>query len=380
MNTPSDASKPKPPYFWTRFLDWHRSWLLSWRFWRRGLLGLAIFITVLALAGMEETWRGKRAWNNFVAERAAKGDILGPEALNNPPIPDDQNFGTSPIWKPLFEFTWTTNSDNGQIVRQMRDPEGATNIILAADPPGNSNYRPGIGNWRNGTPCNLESWQLSYRTTNEHGTYDYPIAASPQTPALDVLLALSRFDTNLALVRKYAAERPLCRYPVRYEDGPVALLPHISPLKAMAQYLALRCNAELAAGKNNEAFEDLRLLFRVTDTLRDEPCLITHLVYCAMIQIQTQPLWEGLVKRQWTEEQLAVLQKDLEGHNMLASVKKAMLGERTLPYLVFEHMRADTIFCHARETLSESIHRMACCWPPLSAGSFTRTNWRARVR
>ena len=56
--------------------------------------------------------------------------------------------------------------------------------------------------------------------------------------------------------------------------------------------------------------------------------------------IHSQPLWECMAAHKWTDEQLAILQKDLEGHDLLVSYKKAMYGERLFAYVDFERMRA----------------------------------------
>jgi hypothetical protein len=366
MSNSTTDSKPK--YFWTRFF----SWLSTWRFWRWALLSLAVLITLLALAGLEETWRGKRAFDKFIAERVAKGDFIGPKYLNEPPIPDDKNFGMCPIWKPLFATHWATNPITGMREQQF-DSDAVTNVFLVSDLENNASKPSSVtGYWRNGTAIDLSQWQSYYRATNDHGTCDFPVAPQPQIPAEDVLLALSRFDTNLALLRKYSAERPLCRYPVRYEYGPDVLLPHLSKLKSVASYLALRCEAELAIGKTNEAFEDLRLLMRVTDTLQNEPLLITHLVYDAMIAVEMQPLWEGLAAHKWSEEQLAILQKDLESHNLLASYKKAMYGERTFSYVAFEQLRTGHFLSEA-QLIDSSYRRPAqvmMFFRPLLGGFF----------
>src|SRR5690349_4072194 len=43
-------------------------WLCSWRNFRRFLVGLAVFATLMAIFYTEENWRGKRAWENCKRE------------------------------------------------------------------------------------------------------------------------------------------------------------------------------------------------------------------------------------------------------------------------------------------------------------------------
>jgi hypothetical protein len=70
----------------------------SWRHFRRTLVGLAIFATLVAIFYTEEDWRGKRAWENCKRDLEAKGAVLDWNAYIPPPVPDDQNF-----------FTYSTN-------------------------------------------------------------------------------------------------------------------------------------------------------------------------------------------------------------------------------------------------------------------------------
>jgi hypothetical protein len=70
----------------------------GWRIWRRILIGLAIFATLIAIFYTEENWRGKRAWENCKRELEAKGAVLDWDKFIPPPVPDDQNF-----------FTFSTN-------------------------------------------------------------------------------------------------------------------------------------------------------------------------------------------------------------------------------------------------------------------------------
>ncbi len=155
----------------------------------------------------------------------------------------------------------------------------------------------------------------------------FPIAKEPQTPAADVLLALSRFETNRQLLIA-AAARPQARFWCNYEDGFAVLLPHLARLKASAQYLSLHANAALKTGDRQTALQDLRLTFRLIESVRTEPILISHLVRIAMVPIALQPVWEGLADRQWTEADLSLIESELGKLDFLADYHFAMRAER----------------------------------------------------
>ena len=104
-------------------------------------------------------------------------------------------------------------------------------------------------------------------------------------------------------------------------------LPHLAPLKNCAQVLQLRSVAELRNGQPDKALDDVRLALQLTDKVRDEPLLISHLVRAAMVQLLLQPIWEGLAQHKWSDAQLAALDEDLVKLDFLAAWRLSMQGE-----------------------------------------------------
>ena len=73
-----------------------------WRLLRRCLIGVAVFLTLLAAFYTVDFWRGKRAWENCKREMAAKGIQLDWAAYIPPPVPDDQNVFAVPEMQQWF--------------------------------------------------------------------------------------------------------------------------------------------------------------------------------------------------------------------------------------------------------------------------------------
>ena len=65
---------------------------LRWRLLRWGLIGMTGLVTLAAVLVTEENWRGKRAWENYKREAAARGERLDIAAFVPPSVPDEQNF------------------------------------------------------------------------------------------------------------------------------------------------------------------------------------------------------------------------------------------------------------------------------------------------
>jgi len=298
----------------------------GWRILRRILIGLAMLATLIAILYAEEDWRGKRAWENYKHEWEAKGEKFDWQAFVPPSVPNDQNFFTAPIF---------TNMLNGKIMMTPYGNDGRPDFHRDTSRSGYAIYRM--------YPTDLEAWHNYYgHQTNTDVAKRFPVAAQPQTPAKDVLFALSKFDSAVEELRE-ASERPYSNVPSNYyEDGfnsVSTLLPVLGELKGCSQVLQLRAAAELADGQNAKALEDVKLLLYLNNSLRNSPFLISHLVRIAIVAISLQPIWEGLAEHKWSDEQLVALDAELAKQDFLADYEFSMRGERAFAIATFENQR-----------------------------------------
>jgi len=232
-------------------------------------------------------------------------------------------------------------------------------------------HAPSPGRWIKAQPVDLKAWQAFYRGSNNvfaaedaaqqalrrrYGwktasaplprpippsgppTNYFPVAKEPQTPAADVLLALSRFETNRQLLIT-ASARLESRFWANYDAGFACLLPHLARLKGSSQYLSLHANAALKAGDRETTLEDVKLLFRLIESIRDEPIVISQLVRIAMLSDALQPVWEGLAQRQWTEVELSAIGSTLGTLDFLADYHHAVRGERAFNLWGLDYIR-----------------------------------------
>jgi tetratricopeptide (TPR) repeat protein len=169
----------------------------------------------------------------------------------------------------------------------------------------------------------------------------FPVTPQTQTPAADVLFALSKFDSAVEELRE-ASQRPYASVPLNYEDGfdsVSSLLPVLAELKRCSQVLQLRAAAELADGQSGKALEDVKLFLYLNNSLRSSPFLISHLVRMAIANMALQPIWEGLAEHKWSDEQLVALDAELAKMDFLADYEFAMRGERAFAIASFENQR-----------------------------------------
>jgi hypothetical protein len=308
----------------------------GWRILRRILITLAVLATLIAILYAEEDWRGKRAWENYQREWEAKGEKFDWQAFVPPTVPNDQNFFTAPIF---------TNMLEGKIEMTPYGNDGGPDFHPDASRSGYAIYRMQI--------TDLQAWQNYYRQrTNTEKMGSFPIAPQMQTPAADVLFALSKYDSAVEELRQ-ASQRPYASVPSNYaEDGfdsVSTLLPVLGELKRCTQLLQLRASAELAGGQTAKALDDVKLLLYLNDSLRTSPFLISHLVRIAIVALGMQPIWYGLAEHEWSDEQLAALETELGKLDFLADYEFAMRGERAFAIAAFENQR------RTRESISGSV-------------------------
>ena len=196
------------------------------------------------------------------------------------------------------------------------------------------NDAPSTGSWIKAQRVDLAAWQAFYHGSNNWfksrsgpPTNYFPVAKEPQTPAADVLLALSKFNENRQVLIA-ASARPHARFWINYDAGFALPVSHLPRIKATAQYLSLHATAALKAGDRETALEDIKLLFRSIEAIRGEPILISQLVRIAMVHIALQPVWEGLADRQWTDAELSTIESELSTLDFLADYRFAIRGER----------------------------------------------------
>jgi hypothetical protein len=337
-------------------------WLCSWRNFKRFLFGVACLLTLIALAYVVENTRGHYAWKKFERAAAAKGERMDLPSIIPPPVPDAENFAMAPIFQGLRNWM------DRDYVRTHTGPGGFTNVNRFCFTAYRTNRNTGtlrLGNWLKAERTDLIPWQRYYRdpdwdgvvertnatpasvgtptigpnsTKPAHATNEFATTPQPQSPAADVLLALSKYDAALEELRE-AARRPQSRFPLHYEDTFEMLLPHVAHMKAASQFLAVRAVAELDSGQSEQALADVRLSIRLVESTKGQGILISHLVRVASTSLTLQPVWEGLADHRWNDAQLATLDADLGRMDFLSDYLTAMRGERASVLEAVDYLR-----------------------------------------
>ena len=320
-------------------------WLCNWRNFKKFLFGCACLATLIALFYAEEDWRGKHDWEKFKREWEAKGEKFDFKDFVPTPVADDQNFAFSPVWiaeeKFLFQNriarakAWYGDQIDSEAISKLFSlmPVSVSGLV------GTNNWwlyhlpnPPEVStDWATSQFTDLKLWQSYYRNLEStNPSANIPIAPQPQSPAQDVLLALSKFDPAIGELQKDSA-LPYSRFPIQYDGMPAAiLLPHLAAEKRYAVVLQFRAIAELQNGQSEKALDDVKLTLRLADASRAEPFLISHLVRYAILHLSLQPIYEGLAGHKWSDAQLADLDSELAKLNFFTDYEFTVRGERAL--------------------------------------------------
>ncbi|MGB0578435.1 MAG: hypothetical protein ACPGVU_01920 [Limisphaerales bacterium] len=340
--TEPQAKESKPNLF-VRTWDW----LFCWKIARRVLIGLAVLITLIAVIYLVEGIRGKRAWNQFKAEMAEAGETLKPKDLMPPPVPDAENFAMTPLLAPLLDYEYTGSPGKhatdwpearwNDATRKARLDKfhGLGQFEDRSLTKRHKQRLTDLGSWqsklRADTNFSLPAEQLSKVIVHQDTGPAVGASAAFDTnfAAREILLALSHYDKEFNELHQ-AAKRPHAQFPIHVDEGFACLLPHLTLLRKFARVSHLKAVSLLAEKRPDEALQELLLIIRFTESFRHEPVLISGLVHIALNSQISAVVWEGMVRKQWSPEHLAIIEKRLRSTDFVAEYRQAIRGERAL--------------------------------------------------
>ncbi len=319
-----------------------RNAVFCWRTARWLLIGLAGLLTLIAIVVTFEGIRGRKAWAKFKADMEAAGEPLDPMALRPAPVPDEQNFAMTPLLSPLLDYELTTTARGEEHV--WKDAVAKKRLDEFK---GLSDFPSELwGNRHLHRATDLGGWQAYLRPNTNFGvsigevspaiqksvdpnsgmstvSYDTNLAAK------EVLLALRKFDTEMGELHE-AAKRPYAQFPVHYEEGFAAILPHLTLLRKFSRIARLKATAHLADNDPEQALSEGLLIVRFADAARAEPLLISGLVRIAFLEDFAEIVWEGMVHNRWKPSQLQQIEKTLSTVDCALDYQRAIRGERAL--------------------------------------------------
>ena len=349
--------------------------------WRGRLVILAALPTVVVLVWAIENWRGVRAWNAALETLQARGEPISHQQLLGPDIPAEQNVAESPLLGGLHRYVltndlqgkksyqWMGRSRSRDLTDRLRLPEVRKSVAPAAERGLNR-----TGYDLAALAAVLRSGTNTYKTTEEDPEtgalkevvkpYGMPRPAEGVSDAQAVLQALEGRRGVMEEIQD-AYRRPRSRFPIRYEDGPNALLPHLPMQKQMANLFRVRALAKLGVGDREGAESDLNTIFLLSDRLREEPTLIGYLVGVAIEGIGFETFWQGMMEGAWVEPQLAQFQERFGKMLQRDALVYSFRGERLFVANSFDLLLQDRAkFLKAFEGMTEDVSTAYIRWMP----------------
>ena len=245
----------------------------TWRMLGRLFFAGASLVTLLALLLIEENWRGKRDWNAYVRDHEARGERIDIQPLIPPRVPDGQNFATTPLLAQVF-----SDNDGTALSRKLKIPAGAARTA------------PSMGDYHMGLHFKLEEWEAYFGG--------------------DATSWLKKIEPEMNEIST-GAKRPYARFPLDYSKGFAMPIPHIGVLINLARDFAFRAEVELHDGSVDAALADTQTIFRISESVKEEPALVSQLVRMKAWDDALQVVWDGLESHRWSDAQLSVLQQEL---------------------------------------------------------------------
>ena len=314
--------------------------------------GLVFGATPLLLFHAIENVRGAVAWQQTRSTLKARGECLELACIIPAPVRDEDNFFATPFWS-HFHYTRTTNASGRQGAIQWADTNWSA-ITRELSLPNLPTPKSRLGVPPEKTPegrTDLAAWATAFRASTSNALHRpvpgsgiqfvaYPIQETPGTPAADIVQALTKLEPILAEFEA-SSSRPYSRYPHHYEEGFSALLTPVGTLKSAIRTATLRSTARLALGQTDAAAADVLLAFRLGDSLREDPYLISQMVRYSCDALALHALWEGLIDHRWSDAQLARFQDVLTRRDYAPGMVRAIECERNIAGYELERILAD---------------------------------------
>ncbi len=294
-----------------------------WKVWLKTLtFGVVAFLTLLFLVVAFENWRGKRLWETYRAEAAARGVKTDLASIISPPIPDSSNVAAIPILAALLNYDYDpkdhhvrwrdTNTFNRVMALQnfVGDGDG---LIKGVAKPG----------WDKATPVDLQKMEENLiKLSNKFSS-----VTKQASPAQTLLSALAEFDAELKSI-EVGFTRPQVRFPLHYEEAFNCLLPHLAVFKGLSRFGQYKSAAFLAEHKTTEAFNQVLFSLRCGEVVGVEPILISSLVQLAVDSQSISAIYEGIITHQWNAVQLLRFEAELGSRDPFTSMSDAIRFER----------------------------------------------------
>jgi hypothetical protein len=147
-------------------------------------------------------------------------------------------------------------------------------------------------------------------------------------PTRELVLKCTQTNQPALAMAREALEHSKFQYPVDLSYGPSVELPHLRKLKNIAHIAALQSVIQAEQGRTDEWVTNTLMQLSLAHTLDEEPILISHLVWIAIIQQAAKATERSLNQGSPTAAQCALLQDAFSRAGATNLLPRAFIGER----------------------------------------------------
>jgi tetratricopeptide (TPR) repeat protein len=161
----------------------------------------------------------------------------------------------------------------------------------------------------------------------------------PVDPQLmvDAQAYVQQIEPVLALLEK-AATKPASRYPVDLNTEAFQECPHLKLSRGCVRALSIGTQVAAYQGRNEDAIEYFRIALDISESLSEEPMLISQLVRMQSVELSVWTLEEILDYAQFSEQNLLVLKTLFSGRENPESAFRGFVGDHLIMMDNFEQI------------------------------------------
>jgi|SRR6185503_4807487 len=137
-------------------------------------------------------------------------------------------------------------------------------------------------------------------------------------------------NTKVVALLHQAASGKKCRYSMDLGKGSFTTMPHLTKIKACCQLLRKATASHAASGRTDLATQTVIDGWRLSQSLLDEPTLISQMVRIAGEILAQDSLEEALNQRAFSEQQLASLVAEFNDSGNAMILRRAFVSERCM--------------------------------------------------
>ena len=263
-------------------------WLLckdSLRFY--GWASLIVFSLVVLYSSIEK-WRGKRAWAVVQTEMTARGERPGMDFIVDASVPAELDAAKTGVFAALSHYE--ISPEDQWIWQDQKGYQALADI-----------HNPLKGLMQRWMDQQCDNLTVVDARVGER-------LPQSETPRTEILRQFDSFTNQLDQIRE-ASRLPYARFKINYgNSGNTYPNPQVRVLCGIHATFVARALAELGTEKPAEALEDARCALRLCRLISQQPTRQGP----SLTLLSMQPIWEGLAARQWSSEQIAALQAELD--------------------------------------------------------------------